>query len=144
MRLQKRRRIIASKTKGVSGFCTKGGELMTTQPMLKMLSLEEVAELRATPGVTFPARVIFDIELSAQDAICEGVVPMPPGADWADYGPRPVVHGAAGSALAAILFDAVHLGRQRFKLQFEGCFCQAVRDLADLGRVTIHGEEAVE
>ena len=114
---------------------------MTTQPMLKMLSFEEVAELRATPGVTFPARVVFDVELSAQDAICEGIVKASPGAD---YGPREVVHGAAGAALAAVLFDAVHLGRQRFRVQFEGVFCDAVRMLADLGRITIHSEHALD
>ena len=113
------------------------GETMTTE--LKIATAEEVAELRATPGVVFPTMHLCEIELSELDAIWEGVLPTPPGIVWADC-QRPELHGPAGALLCIIANDCLMAFARTVTLPLSETFRAALDELVTAGRVKLLNE----
>lgn len=135
-------KVLAAKETTVKSFVQETNWGCEMEPELKLLSESEVAELRAMPGVTFPARFRCEVELSEADAVREGISPLPAGARLTDF-ERPVVDGLPGAVLSFLLFDGQVAQSRQVSITTEGTGHEALHTLVGMGRVVLLSEDVV-
>lgn len=110
---------------------------------LRILSPEEEAELRATPGVVFPPRWDVRIELSEADAVLDGIEPLPAGKRRVDF-ERAVLHGPEHALLVGIILACQRAKSRTVTYRVEGVGRETLGALIEQGRIKLLSETLIE